>query len=183
MAWRRCLPGLRARMSPVEGSSRVCPVGVMWDLNSEALYAHTTQLQAIKRIGFLIAALTAATINFLIPKLAPRDSRDRADQLVKTPAVMTSEGAKEFGDSLKKLYGLDKPLWQQYLTYIWNMMRFDLGYSIVNYPQKVSSRSSARSLDPWGLCRSRRSLAFVLGTVIGALVGWSKTSKYLQGHG
>ena len=37
---------------------------------------------------------------------------------------------QEMIDSLKELYGLDLPLWQQYLRYLWNTFRFDLGFSI-----------------------------------------------------
>ncbi len=135
----------------------------------------------IKRIGFLIAVLfTAATINFLIPKLAPRDPVQELINQKIASGGLTSEGAQEFGDSLRKLYGLDKPLWQQYLTYIWNMMRFDLGYSIVNYPQKVSTIIGQTVYWTLGFVSVSTLLAFVLGTVIGALVGWSKTSKYLS---
>ena len=34
-------------------------------------------------------------------------------------------------------FGLDQPLWQQYLTYLGDMSRFDFNYSIANYPRKV----------------------------------------------
>jgi len=29
-------------------------------------------------------------------------------------------------------YGLDRPLWQQYVTFLWNMLHGDLGESLVN---------------------------------------------------
>ncbi|MCU0519530.1 MAG: ABC transporter permease [Anaerolineae bacterium] len=135
----------------------------------------------IKRIGFLVAVLfTAATINFIIPKLAPRDPVTELINQKIASGGLTSEGAAEFGDSLRKLYGLDRPLWQQYLTYIWNMMRFDLGYSIVNYPQRVSFIINQTVYWTLGFVLTSTLLAFVIGTVVGALVGWSKTSKWLS---
>lgn len=135
----------------------------------------------IKRVGFLVAVLfTAATINFIIPKLAPRDPVTELINQKIASGGLTSEGAAEFGDSLRKLYGLDKPLWQQYLTYIWNMMRFDLGYSIINYPQRVSFIINQTVYWTLGFVLTSTLLAFVLGTVVGALVGWSKTSKWLS---
>ena len=35
-------------------------------------------------------------------------------------------------------FGLDKPLWQQYLNYLGDLMRLDLKQSISNYPLRVS---------------------------------------------
>lgn len=135
----------------------------------------------LKRIGFLVAVLfTAATINFLIPKLAPRDPVQELINQRIASGGMTSEGAAEFRDSLRKLYGLDKPLWQQYMTYIWNTMRFDLGYSIVNYPQKVSTIIGQTVFWTLGFVFTSTILAFAIGTVVGALVGWSKTSKWFS---
>lgn len=135
----------------------------------------------IKRVGFLVAVLfTAATINFLIPKLAPRDPVQELIQQKIASGGLTSEGAQEFGDSLRELYGLDKPLWQQYLTYIWNTMRFDLGYSIINYPQRVSFIISQTVFWTLGFVMTSTVLAFAIGTIVGALVGWSKTSKWLS---
>jgi len=135
----------------------------------------------IKRVGFLVAVLfTAATINFLIPKMAPRDPVTELINQKIAQGGMTSEGAAEFGDSLRTLYGLDKPLWQQYLTYIWNTMRFDLGYSIVNYPQRVDFIIGQTVFWTLGFVATSTVLAFVIGTVVGALVGWSKTSRWLS---
>ncbi len=135
----------------------------------------------LKRIGFLLAVLyTAATINFLIPKLAPRDPVQELVNQKIASGGLTSEGAAEFRDSLRKLYGLDKPLWQQYLTYIWNMMRFDLGYSIVNYPVRVDFIIGQTIFWTLGFVGTSTIFAFLIGTVVGALVGWSKTSKWFS---
>ncbi len=135
----------------------------------------------IKRVGFLVAVLfTAATINFLIPKLAPRDPVQEMIQQKIASGGLTSEGAQEFGDSLRELYGLDKPLGQQYLIYIWNTMRFDLGYSIINYPQRVSFIIGQTVFWTLGFVMTSTVLAFAIGTVVGALVGWSKTSRWVS---
>jgi peptide/nickel transport system permease protein len=135
----------------------------------------------LKRIGFLIAVLfTAATINFLIPKMAPRDPVQELINQKIASGGLTSEGAAEFRDSLKKLYGLDKPLWQQYVTYIWNTMRFDLGFSITNYPLRVDFIIGQTVFWTLGFVGVSTILAFLIGTVVGALVGWSKTSKWFS---
>ncbi len=127
----------------------------------------------------MVVLLTAATINFLIPKLTPRDPV--AEQVTMKIATMglESEGAAEMIESLKVLYGLDKPLWQQYLTYIWNTMQFKLGYSIANYPKPVNEIIAETIWWTLGFVTTATVFAFLIGTVVGALVGWSKSSKYL----
>jgi oligopeptide transport system permease protein len=56
-------------------------------------------------------------------------------------------GAKE---SLYKYYGLDKPIWQQYITYLGNLMKGDLGVSFKLRSIKVNdiiAQSFPKSLD------------------------------------
>jgi len=117
---------------------------------------------------------TAATLTFILPHLTDRDPV--AEQITQKVALMgqDAEGAQEMIDSLKHLYGLDRPLWQQYLTYVWNMARFDLGFSIINYPKPVVE-IIAESL-PWtlGFVGTATILAFLIGTILGALLGWTK---------
>jgi peptide/nickel transport system permease protein len=135
----------------------------------------------LKRIGFLIAVLyTAATINFLIPKLSPRDPVQEQVNMKIATMGQSSEGAAELVESLKALYGLDKPLWQQYVTYIWNTLRFDLGFSIANYPKPVMEIIEETVFWTLGFVGVATVLAFLIGTVVGAMVGWSKFSKYLS---
>jgi peptide/nickel transport system permease protein len=135
----------------------------------------------LKRLGFLVAVLwTAATINFLIPKLTPRDPvREWVTQKIAMSGA-SAEGATEQIESLKRLYGLDRPLWQQYLSYIWGTMRFDLGFSIQSYPKPVIEIIQETIWWTLGFVGTSTILAFFIGTVIGALVGWSKSPRFLQ---
>jgi peptide/nickel transport system permease protein len=135
----------------------------------------------LRRTGFLVVVLwTAATINFLIPKLTPRDPvREWVTQKIAS-AGASAVGMDEQIASLKALYGLDKPLWQQYVTYIWNTMQFNLGFSIQNYPKPVIEIIQESVWWTLGFVGTATILAFVFGTVIGALVGWSRAPKFLQ---
>jgi peptide/nickel transport system permease protein len=78
-------------------------------------------------------------------------------------------------------FGLDKPLWEQYLIYWRDLLRLDLGVSLAYYPQ-TSFEMIARSA-PWtiGLLTVSTMIAFVLGTVFGALMAWPKTSRVALG--
>ncbi|MGI6343499.1 MAG: ABC transporter permease [Bacillota bacterium] len=57
---------------------------------------------------------------------------------------------QEIIDKMMRYYGMDKPLWQQYLTYMGNLLRGDFGYSLkyagrsVNYVIATTFPISAR---------------------------------------
>ncbi len=74
-------------------------------------------------------------------------------------------------------FGLDKPLWQQYLNYWSDLSRFDLGTSISFYPGSV--RDEILRAAPWtiGLLAVSTILAFVIGSILGALLAWPNTSR------
>jgi peptide/nickel transport system permease protein len=77
-------------------------------------------------------------------------------------------------------FGLDKPLWVQYLNYLGQMSHLDLGYSITNYPKTVNELMSVAL--PWtiGLLTLTTLLSFLIGTFLGALLAWPKAPRFLQ---
>jgi peptide/nickel transport system permease protein len=82
--------------------------------------------------------------------------------------------------SYEEKFGLDRPVWQQYLTYLGDMLRGDLGYSIANYPKTVWELILEGL--PWtiGLLITTTTLAFLIGTLMGALMAWPKASNFFR---
>jgi peptide/nickel transport system permease protein len=78
-------------------------------------------------------------------------------------------------------FGLDRPLWEQYLAYWRDLLRLDLGVSLAYYPQ-TALEMIARSA-PWtiGLLTVSTLIAFALGTLLGALMAWPRTSRLTLG--
>ncbi|MCB0083435.1 MAG: ABC transporter permease [Caldilineaceae bacterium] len=130
----------------------------------------------LRRIGvFLIIVWLAATLSFLLPRLAPVNPiREKLLQ-----AVSFGGAGKTDMENVVKNYeakfGLDQPLWRQYFYYIFDMARFDFGISISNFPSKVID-IIMRAL-PWtiGLLLVSTLFAFVLGTLLGAFAAWRQT--------
>jgi peptide/nickel transport system permease protein len=135
----------------------------------------------IRRLLFLVGVIwAAATLNFILPHLTGRDPiRERITQQIATMGL-DSTGAQEMIDSYKRLFGLDKPLWMQYLKYLGNMMRFDLGYSISAYPRSVMDIIGERVWYTIGIVGTTTILAFIIGSLIGALLGWHQSPKVLN---
>ena len=73
----------------------------------------------------VIVVLAIAALNFVLIRLAPGDPA----------AVLAGEaGATDpkFVDELRARFGLDKPVWEQLLIYLGQVLRLDLGFSYRN---------------------------------------------------
>jgi peptide/nickel transport system permease protein len=141
-----------------------------------------TWRHVLKRFGlFLFVVWGAATLNFFLPRLAPGDPvRERLFQM-STTGGFTQTGVEEMVAEYQAKFGLDKPLVEQYFNYLWDMARFDFGYSLTLFP--------TRALDlimqalPWtiGLLLVTTLLSFAIGTLLGAIIAWPKAPKWIEG--
>src|SRR5262245_11893764 len=135
-------------------------------------------------LQFVVVLWGAATLNFLLPRLSPGNPvRERLMSALSQGGLQQS-GVEEMVKAYNEQFGLDKPLWYQYLVYLWNAVHFDFGYSIAEYPARVLPMIM-RAL-PWtiGLLIVATLLAFAVGTLLGALIAWPKAPRafrYLMG--
>ena len=77
-------------------------------------------------------------------------------------------------------FGLDKPLWVQYVNYLGQIVGFHLGYSITHYPKRVKELLAQGILWTLGLMGTTTVLAFLIGTLLGALITWPRAPRFLQ---
>ena len=135
----------------------------------------------VKRLGlFLLVIWLAATVNFILPRLSGSDPvREKLLQQALTGGYVQA-GMQEMVEEYQRKFGLDKPLWQQYLAYLVDMSRFEFNYSISNYPKKVITIIGEAL--PWtiGLLGTTTLFAFLLGSFLGALLGWPRAPRWLQ---
>lgn len=135
----------------------------------------------LKRLGLLLLIVwTALTLNFMIPKLTPRNPlREKLLEQASRSGYI-EEGFDEMVAAYEAKFGLDQPLWKQYVRYIADVLRFDLGYSIANYPKTVIELVGQAL--PWtiGLLTTATIIAFLLGTLLGALMAWPKSSNFVR---
>jgi peptide/nickel transport system permease protein len=131
-----------------------------------------------RRIGvFFLVVILAVSINFLIPRL--RSTNPIEQRMYEFAA----QGGGRAGDIRQLIaiynekFGLDKPLWEQYVNYWRDVVRFDLGTSIAFYPGQV--RDEIMRAAPWtiGLVAVSTLLAFTVGSLLGALLAWPRTGR------
>jgi peptide/nickel transport system permease protein len=137
--------------------------------------------QILRRIALVLAVVWAAgTINFFIPRIAPKNPiAEKLTQMAGTSGVDPTK-IKEMADAFNVKFGLDQPLWVQYLKYLHDVFTFDFGQSITQYPARVSSLIGAAM--PWtlGLMVTTTLISFALGTLLGAAAAWRRDSRILQ---
>ncbi|MBL7199096.1 MAG: ABC transporter permease [Anaerolineae bacterium] len=84
----------------------------------------------IRRLLYFIPVLFAVTLfTFVLVRVIPGGPFDRVGDRTLPPEIVANLEAK---------YHLDKPVWQQYLDYLWNLARFDLGPSFSYRTQTVN---------------------------------------------
>jgi peptide/nickel transport system permease protein len=135
----------------------------------------------IRRVIFLFMVIwTAASINFILPHLTGRDPlREQLTQRIAGQGLQ-SRDAEELYKTYTGIFGLDKPLWQQYLIYIGNVLRLDFGYSIYNYPRTVMEIIINRGRLTLPVVAIAIFLSFTLGVLLGAFLGWNKTPQWVS---
>jgi peptide/nickel transport system permease protein len=138
-------------------------------------------LYTLKRFGvFLLIVWLAATLNFFLPKLSGQDPV--RTKLLEEASLggYVHTGIDAMVKEYQRQFGLDKPLWRQYLTYLSQVSHGDLNYSIANYPRTVVSMIGEAL--PWtiGLLGVTTVFSFALGTILGALLAWPGAPLWMR---
>jgi peptide/nickel transport system permease protein len=123
---------------------------------------------------FLIAFLVALLLNFLLIRLIPGNPVD-------TMMARMSAGGSTTGEAMQKIYasyiaefGLDKPLLAQFLTYLGNLTKGDLGKSFNQYPTPVMTLIMQAL--PWTLALQLPAIliGWIVGNILGALTAYKR---------
>lgn len=129
----------------------------------------------LQRVSFLVLVIWAAsTIIFFVPRLSPRNAiRERFAELARTGGFAPAD-LEALVASMERQFGLDRPLMDQYWTYLGNIVRMDFGYSLNKYPATVTD--IIMQALPWtiGLLLVTTILAFVIGNFLGAIAAWPR---------
>jgi peptide/nickel transport system permease protein len=135
----------------------------------------------VKRFAiFIFIVWVAASLNFFIPRMGSRSPIE--DKLMTQAATggYLQQGVQEMVQEYEAKFGLDKPLWVQYFTYLNDVLHFDFNYSIANYPRRVID-IMLEGL-PWtiGLLAMTTLISFIVGNLLGAFLGWPRAPQWLH---
>ena len=118
------------------------------------------------------SVLGIATLNFALLHMAPGD----AAEII---AAQSGGGSVEFVAELRRSFGVDLPLWQQFFIYLGKLLTFDLGVSNVQQ-RPVLSLIAERTPATVLLMVTAILIATLLGVVLG-LIAAMRHRKWLDG--
>ncbi|WP_026940253.1 ABC transporter permease [Humibacter albus] len=129
----------------------------------------------LQKIAFYVVALWAAvTLNFLIPRLMPGNPVDIMISKMAAAGQPITAGTRHA--LAIELGGSSGSILQQYGDYIVNLLHGNLGISLTNYPEQVTT-VIGQAL-PWtiALVGLATVISFILGIGLGMLAGWKRGS-------
>jgi len=130
-------------------------------------------------IIFAVTVFISITIIFFVPRLVPGDPMGAI--MLKMAAMGGSMGSPELIEEYRRIFGLDRSLWQQYVSFWRELIKGNLGYSIGSFPTQVADL--IRISLPWtiGLLIGTTLISWLVGSILGAVVGWKgKKSRFFQ---
>jgi len=128
----------------------------------------------VKRVLFaIVTVFVAVTINFILFRLAPGSA---VSNLSRVP-----HATQETRQAIKRQFGLDKSKFQQYVLYLKQLARGNLGISFQNsQPVSKNLRTAIGNTVPMVLLGT--VFAVVLGTLTGVLAAWRR-GTFTEGAG
>jgi peptide/nickel transport system permease protein len=129
--------------------------------------------QISKLAYYFVIVLIILSINFSLPRAMPGDALSYlTDPGADIPVRMTEEKR----EILLAYYGLDKPLSEQYITYMVGIIRGDLGWSIY-YSAPVLEVILGRLKWTLILVGTSTAIYITLGILLGATSAWARGRK------
>ncbi|GAB3743736.1 ABC transporter permease [Nocardiopsis nanhaiensis] len=88
-----------------------------------------------KSFIYLLTFIVAVTINWMIPRFMPGDP---VRSMLNRAAIDDPDAMARMTTYYNELFALDRPLYEQYLSFWAGLFRGDLGISVMFYPQEVT---------------------------------------------
>lgn len=130
---------------------------------------------------FFVVIWAGITLIFFLPRLASdRDPIRERLGMMAAMGGMDQANIELMAKTYETKFGLDQPLWKQYLNYMSDMARLNLGYSLAKFPTRVSDVIAVAV--PWtiALLGTSTLIAFTLGSLLGGLLAWPGAPRVLR---
>ncbi len=141
-------------------------------------------LFALKRLGqLLIVVFLGVSATFFITRLSPIDPVEQSINRLTQRSNFDPEAVAEMRAVLSAMYGTDKSLASQFVSFWDRFVRGDLGPSLMAFPTPTM-RIIRRAL-PWtvGLLTTSVIITFIVGNLLGGLAGYFQNNPFLKAFG
>lgn len=128
----------------------------------------------LNKLGwFAITFIFAFLLNFSLPRLMPGDPV-AAIVARQAQGMSNSIGVQAIYEQYTKLFGTDKPMSEQFVIYLKNVVRGDFGYSFSQYPRTVGDVLAASVWWTLFLQLPAILVGWTLGNLLGALAAYRR---------
>ena len=126
--------------------------------------------QLVRWAEYLLTVWVIVTVNFLLPRVMPGDP---FTWLSADEGEVVTRFSREQVDRYMGYYGLDRPLSVQYVSYLGDLVKGNLGYSIY-YNEAVSKIIVRRFVWTFFMVVSAVGLSTVIGVLLGLISAWRR---------
>lgn len=136
---------------------------------------------ALKRLLQLAAVIFAGTsLAFVIAKLSPISPVETIIARVTNRASMSPTAIQSLRETYTELFGLNVPVWEQYVSFWARLLTGDFGPSLIAYPTPAIELIMLAL--PWtvGLLSVAVVITWIFGNVLGGLAGYYQNSRFLK---
>jgi peptide/nickel transport system permease protein len=126
-----------------------------------------------KLVWFLITLVFAFLLNFILPRLMPGDPVAGIISRL-AQGMSDATGVQAVYEQYTELFGLDQPMFQQFVRYVSNVVRGDFGFSIAQYPRTVADVIASSIWWTVILQLPAIVVGWVIGNFLGALAAYRK---------
>ena len=123
---------------------------------------------------FVITIWIASTFVFFLPRLSGQNPLAEKIYQEAQQGGYEDPNVAERVRVFEAKYGFDRPIWQQYVKFVTDVIQFDLGRSIFQWPKTVNEILAEKIM--WTLAMGLLTLilAFLIGSLMGALMEWRR---------
>lgn len=128
----------------------------------------------LNKVGWLLITFVFAFIlNFTLPRLMPGDP---VAAIVSRMAQGMSDatGVQAIYQQYTELFGTNRPMHEQFIIYMGNVLRGDFGFSFSQYPRTVAEALKSSILWTIGLQFPAIIVGWLIGNTLGALAAYLK---------
>jgi peptide/nickel transport system permease protein len=127
-----------------------------------------------KLLWFFVTFVCAFVLNFILPRLMPGDPV-AAIVARMAQGLNNASGVQAIYQQYTELFGTNKPMFEQFIIYITNVLHGNFGYSFSQYPRTVAD--TLKSAIGWTV--ALQFPAIIVGWLIGNTLG--ALGAYLKG--
>ena len=126
-----------------------------------------------KMVWYVMTLFIAVFLNFILPRLMPGNPI-AAIMAAALEGLSDYQAARAIYLGFMAEFGLDKPIWEQFIIYIRNLLQGNLGLSFLQYPRPVAE--IIRGALPWTIRLQLPAIltGWLLGNSLGALAAYRR---------